>query len=39
MREQNTWTRDDREKIDPFDWELDLEMNEDWVLWEKELKK
>jgi hypothetical protein len=27
----------DREYIDLFDWELDFEQNEDWVLWEMEM--
>lgn len=29
--------RNNHEKIEPFDWELDLEMNEDWSIWENEI--
>ncbi len=29
--------RNNHEKIEPFDWELDLEMNEDWAIWENEM--
>jgi hypothetical protein len=29
--------RNNHEKIEPFDWALDLEMNEDWTIWENEI--
>lgn len=29
--------RNNHEKIEPFDWELDLEVNEDWAIWENEI--
>ena len=29
--------RNNYEKIEPFDWALDLEMNEDWAIWESEI--
>ena len=29
--------RNNHEKIEPFDWDLDLEINEDWAIWEKEI--
>jgi hypothetical protein len=29
--------RNNHEKIEPFDWNLDLEMNEDWAIWENEI--
>ena len=29
--------RNNHEKIEPFDWDLDLEMNEDWAIWENEI--
>lgn len=25
------------ERVDPYDWQLDVEMNEDFKLWEKEI--
>jgi hypothetical protein len=25
------------EKVDPYDWQLDTEMNEDFKLWEEEM--
>lgn len=29
--------RNNHEKIEPFDWALDLEMNEDWTIWANEI--
>ena len=29
--------RNNHEKIEPFDWDLDLEMNEDWAIWANEI--
>ena len=29
--------RNNYEKVEPFDWALDLEMNEDWAIWENEM--
>ena len=29
--------RNNYEKIEPFDCALDLEMNEDWAIWENEI--
>jgi len=29
--------RNNHEKVEPFDWALDLEMNEDWAIWENEM--
>jgi len=29
--------RNNHEKVEPFDWNLDLEMNEDWAIWENEM--
>jgi len=31
--------RNNHEKVEPFDWDLDLEMNEDWAIWENEIVK
>jgi hypothetical protein len=31
-------TRDNHERVDIYDWMLDLDMNEDWRLWAKELR-
>ena len=31
--------RNNHEKVIPFDWNLDLEMNEDFGIWENEMNK
>ena len=37
-KEQSNLTRDDHERVDIYDWVLDLDMNEDWSLWARELR-
>lgn len=37
-REQNEITRDDVERVEIYDWALDLDMNKDWSLWAQELR-
>lgn len=31
--------RNEVEKIEPYDWALDLDLNPDWELWEEEYLK
>lgn len=35
--EYSSTDRNDHEKVTPFDWNLDLEMNEDFPMWENEM--
>lgn len=36
-KEQNKWTRDDRERVEIYDWALDPDINPDFDRWLKEL--
>lgn len=38
-REQNRLSRENHERVEIFDWTLDIDLNEDFAKWAEELRR